>query len=100
MPCYATGSAEGDARLDAHESAQEVTYLTRMLCAVCSNLELPTVKGLSYLSLEGQAWWKEHKLIDAERVQEEKDREQEKALAVKARSRLTNEEYEALRRSK
>lgn len=73
MPCYYTGSAEGDRELAREEQAEKlaakITELTRFLCAACQVIEahkcdsgagLPLPKGLD-------AWWNAHKKIDAKR---------------------------------
>ncbi len=67
MPCYYTGSAEGDAQLAAKEAREElgktITELNRYLCAACHVLEIngwPFPRGLD-------KWWKKHKKIDAKR---------------------------------
>ncbi len=69
MPCYYTGSAEGDRALAWEESAKEnaetITKLTQLLCEACT--ELYKVDGLSRsynLSKDLDKWWKEHQRVD------------------------------------
>jgi hypothetical protein len=62
MPCYHTGSAEGDARLVANEARKEVTRLTRLLCAAMRAHDASTNMPASVV-----AWWAEHKRVDATR---------------------------------
>lgn len=64
MPCYYTGSAEGDAAL-AHEESNKkhkstITKLTRMLCDSCKEME---AKGIE-IPKSVKAWWIRHKKID------------------------------------
>ena len=69
MPCYLTGSREGDLALDAAETSKEVTKLTRMLCRVCKQAE--GLKTFNRLPEEVQKWWKKHKKVDEQRKKEE-----------------------------
>lgn len=64
MPCYMTGSEEGDrawileSRLN--ERTQELTDLTRKLCLACRTMEgndIPLPRGL-------KGWWAKHKKVD------------------------------------
>ena len=64
MPCYLTGSAEGDARLDAAEARKEVTKLTRLLCEAMECLEH---HGCDHISPAARSWWTAHKKVDAKR---------------------------------
>ena len=64
MPCYYTGTAAGDARLEASEANQALTKTTAHLCSLCRHIEdtyeddiIGDVPGL-------KKWWKEHKAID------------------------------------
>lgn len=69
MPCYTTGTAEGDARLSAERAAAEVTELTRILCAV--GQQAVRYGWLLRLPASFQAWWAKHEEID-QRVRKEK----------------------------
>ena len=71
MPCYMTGSAEGDARLAAHEAREAATKLTRLLCAACAALEAAGLVDAANAELSD--WWSEHKRIDTECYQREAD---------------------------
>lgn len=60
MPCYVTGSAAGDAQLQAEEAREEATLVTRLLCVAVQamreqNAEIP---------LEIQEWAAKHDAID------------------------------------
>lgn len=68
MPCYYTGSAEGDARLFAEESeermrkkyAKELIKLTAMLCKMCKKSEDNNL----ILPKQIEKWWEKHKKTD------------------------------------
>lgn len=62
MPCYATGSREGDLMLSMRESQEEATKVTDLLCQVC---RLAEVDGRP-LPAEVAVWWAKHKKIDQE----------------------------------
>ena len=80
MPCYVTGSAEGDAHLAAQEANEEATRVTEMLCSVMRNLDN---LGLSRFAPGNvQDWWKKHKRIDQQR-EEREAREKEKSKSVR-----------------
>lgn len=99
MPCYVTGSAEGDANLALDEAQQAATQATEMLCAVMRNLD--------NLGLEQSApgnvqdWWKKHKRLDAQR-EARLAREKDKAKSVRLKriktelAGLTPEERKAI----
>lgn len=82
MPCYATGSAEGDARLSEQEAHIETTKVTDMLCRTLSQLEDEewdqNVQIIRYLPKDVQRWWKEHKKLDKQRVIEEQKYKKQK----------------------
>lgn len=67
MPCYYTGSAEGDAKLaysmDMQKMGQKLTELTQLLCEACKAIENST-SSFNNASKELKKWWKEHKKID------------------------------------
>ena len=58
MPCYITGSAEGDTLLSLEdEYKRELTKLTRISCKLARQLEdnkIEILKGC-------RAWWVKHK---------------------------------------
>lgn len=60
MPCYYTGSAEGDARLASEEAHKQVTKLAGLLCESCLAMEKARLKMPDGTA----AWWNEHKTID------------------------------------
>ena|SRR5687768_5746084 len=94
MPCYDTGSREGDLALAAREAQVKVTKLTRLLC------EANKVLDGSYLtnsrSREMRERWEEHKRLDKEREERERRLQNERDLRRKALSKLSPEERRAL----
>lgn len=68
MPCYYTGSAEGDARLSEQEAHTETTKITDMLCRTLKAIEdrelEPDLLLIQLLPKDVQRWWKEHKKLD------------------------------------
>ncbi len=72
MPCYYTGSAEGDAKLahqqEAVELSREITNLTRLLCEACTELSMDNVSD------ELKKWWKQHQKIDKKNASLKKQR--------------------------
>jgi hypothetical protein len=64
MPCYVTGSAEGDARMAADDARAEATHVTRMLCEVMATLSEAQIKKLSP---DLKKWWKRHGEMDQRR---------------------------------
>lgn len=99
MPCYATGSAEGDARLAASEAHRRLTEVTDMLCSVMQTIERER-NGLDFidtkLKTNVQNWWAEHKRIDAEKQAKAREEQNRRILAEQALKKLTKEELEAL----
>ena len=71
MPCYVTGTAEGDARLAASEASAEATKVTQMLCGLCGTLESffdeDEVKRIMSPTDGLRKWWLNHKKVDDER---------------------------------
>ena len=97
MPCYYTGSAEGDAELARSEMSTELTKVAQMLCALCENLE--NVRMDHLITGDTVEWWKEHKEIDQARAKREEKKAKKKALRKQALSKLTSEERAVLERS-
>lgn len=62
MPCFYTGSAEGDARLNAAESHKALTKATRVLCKTCKWLEKSNL--MDHSPSELKKWWTSHKKVD------------------------------------
>ena len=75
MPCYYTGSAEGDARLAAEETRErlgkEITNRTRLLCSICQTAE----EAKLTLPKDVQTWWNKHKKVDKKRKEKERRRQ-------------------------
>lgn len=100
MPCYITGSAEGDARLSAEESNTEATKVTALLCSLCEALE--KARDTSPVPFHVDVpkavdhWWAAHKKIDAKRQSEELAQNKQEQLKRKTLSKLTKEEKIAL----
>jgi hypothetical protein len=96
MPCYATGSAEGDARLAASEARSEYTKTARLLCQACEIIERKSSGWPVNAPKELTAWWENHKKIDAaRRKRERRERQQRingKSLRKSAMEKLTEEE--------
>lgn len=94
MPCYATGSAEGDARLSASEARSEATKAVRMLCAACRIIDRHKLRA--EMPNELINWWRNHQKIDEERRKRERKERQDKikgaALRNSAMEKLTEEE--------
>lgn len=61
MPCYITGTAEGDEKLFHDE---EMTKLTQMLCETLRALEASNGKVPESV----KSWWASHKKVDAKRL--------------------------------
>lgn len=92
MPCFYTGSAEGDARLLVEEANSKLTMVTQLLCAVLETME----KRGQVIPQGALEWWKEHKKIDAKRRADEeadKDRKRQREIAL---TKLTKQERRAL----
>lgn len=69
MPCYYTGSAEGDAKLAYQEATEALTEVTSLLCELCAYVEAGGGRGT--LPERVQEWWEKHQRIDAKRKREE-----------------------------
>lgn len=92
MPCYHTGSAEGDANLAAEEARREVTTLTRLLCQACERLEAHDI----IMTRDVKSWWDRHKEIDATRRAAERALSEQEVRKAKALAKLSREERELL----
>lgn len=93
MPCYVTGSAEGDARLAASEARERCTTLTRLLCEAMDHL---TAKQSRLWSDELSQWWAEHQRIDEERKRSEAAERLRRSIAYRAINKLNEAERLAL----
>ena len=69
MPCYYTGSAEGDAQLAADEARRELTRVTRVACELWELVEsIPMLHhNLQVLSGPTLRWIRQHQKIDKKR---------------------------------
>ncbi len=98
MPCYTTGSAEGDARLSASEARAEATRAVELLCRACAIIEqrVCKLKDGGPLMAELAAWWMYHQEVDAKRLKKERRERQRKIngeeLRKSAMDKLTEEE--------
>jgi len=61
MPCYDTGSALGDAQLEASETHERLTRVTRIACELSQVIPLSTLKTMSE---EAQKWVRDHRETD------------------------------------
>ena len=100
MPCYATGSAEGDAILAASEASKRLTEVTDMLCSVMRALEKRGRDGERFIEesckTNVQKWWSDHKRIDAEKQRAAREEQNRRILAEQALKKLSPEELAAL----
>lgn len=96
MPCYATGSAEGDARLTAEEQYSAATEATRAACEMAKLLRSKGPKSFSKLSLQTRAWVEKHDKIDEERIERDLEETKRKSKIAKALNKLSTEDKEAL----
>lgn len=62
MPCYLTGSREGDMDLEMKELRARAQTVNAMLCEVCEVAE--EHEFLDLLPVQVRAWWAQHKLQD------------------------------------
>lgn len=84
MPCYYTGSREGDLQLALDEKSDDfkrvltevrrrqraLTESTQLLCLICTQLESTEYGfGLIHDNPKLRKWWTKHKRIDARRKQ-------------------------------
>jgi hypothetical protein len=89
MPCYATGTAEGDARLGEQEARAEVTKLTRLLCTAMHIVSKATI-WVTPATEELEEWWEEHQMIDRRRKKEEHERESRPAKRATGATRRSS----------
>lgn len=92
MPCYITGSAEGDLRLHYNELHDSATQTNDMLCRLCHECETQNVN----LPKDIKEWYKKHKKQDKENKKREQKEVAKKFTKEKALSKLNKEEREAL----
>lgn len=82
MPCYYTGTLEGDRLLAEQESKERVQKklikLTQMLCSICTEVEKHNSTWEKEdgccveMSDELKKWWIKHKKIDEKRKKNER----------------------------
>lgn len=98
MPCYSTGTAEGDARLAAAEEAKHAALLENMLCGLCTRIEAGEILSPHFINDDPtlKAWWARHKKADKRKKALEEADKKRSALSIKARRKLTKAELEAL----
>jgi hypothetical protein len=71
MPCYYTGTAEGDAKLQRNEANKALTKVTRLLCRLCRHHDK---YSLLDMPPEVRKWWKKHQMIDNKRKAKSNER--------------------------
>lgn len=91
MPCYYTGSAEGDANLAAKEARDALTEVTALLCSMCSAYE--NNQGVPAAVAK---WWSQHKKMDRETRMRTSLEANRRFLRQKALKKLSKAEREAL----
>lgn len=111
MPCFYTGSLEGDRALAAEQGAAEnaklITNLTQMLCDVCEELDkqpkslrehIESPPSFKNCSTQVQNWWQKHKETDKKRREkaEEESKLHREVVKRKALSKLSEEEIKIL----
>ena len=70
MPCYVTGSYEGDRELDARETREELLRVTRVACELAQAIRDADISHFVIfptLNLSTQKWVREHELVDKKR---------------------------------
>lgn len=63
MPCYITGSYEGDLQLNAQENAKVARQVTDLLCQACNAIE-----NDEQMPEEVKTWWQQHQKIDESKL--------------------------------
>jgi hypothetical protein len=96
MPCYYTGSAEGDARLAAEEAQTALTNVTQMLCALMTLIETHHDYLMPDVPSNVRIWWDRHKEIDKKREAQRKREEKVYAARKAARAKLSRAERKLL----
>ena len=90
MPCYYTGSAEGDRQLALQEasiannkdSENLITKLTTMLCFLCD--EIDNGEAMCWVDIDGCQnkdvieFWQKHKILDEKKKEEMKKKAKDK----------------------
>lgn len=100
MPC---NDGVGPEYVDSYQrriDQRRIDKLTRMLCSVCKEIDdlfdaeegKTFIKGIKGLS----EWWEEHKQIDAQRLETEREQKRLRKLRKTALAKLTTEERQLL----
>ena len=96
MPCYHTGSREGDLEEALQENSKEAALLENMLCGLCTRLWGAGLAGYITTDQVLAKWWRTHQKRDrAEKAAQAADKTREE-LAKKAMAKLSKAEREAL----
>ena len=96
MPCYYTGTAEGDARLAADEAHKSLTEVTAHLCWLCDYNERLLQANVLRERPPLWAWWQKHKALDAQHREQAAYEARQLVFRQAALRKLTKEEKEAL----
>lgn len=92
MPCYATGSAEGDAQLAAAEVREELARVTRVACELAEFAR----DFKRAFSKETTEWMADHARLDRARKLREQAREEERRIKNSALKKLSTKERKLL----
>lgn len=95
MPCFATGSAAGDALLAAEENGRDAIDATKAACEMAAMLRSKR-PDFARLSPQTKQWVKAHDKIDRERREAEAEERKERKERTAARAKLTKRERELL----
>lgn len=97
MPCYATGSEAGDARLGEQEAREALTEVTRVACELAEAIRH---SGQAFwfdrLTAKTQKWIRKHDKIDEQRRAESKREVEVNRARISALKKLTTAERKAL----
>lgn len=92
MPCD-SGMGGG---YNGYYERQEIDKLTRLLCALCKQLEDSAGKSITFEDADLNYWWQNHKKLDAEKQRQAAIEKHKVFLRNQARAKLTPEELDAL----
>lgn len=106
MPCYVTGSREGDAELAASENYQEAKKLRAMLCGVLTAArKVHQLRAVLKAVDEAECgvtqeaiaqWWAKHQEADEDRKRRDARDREDHRLREQARQKLSAEERRVL----
>lgn len=94
MPCYATGSRQGDLELSLNDAQKIATKATQRLCATLEVFE--QYEEFNLLPADVKRWWRKHKEVDARRKFKARAIAKKKQLAAVAKRKLSPAERAAL----